>query len=141
MTNDKGAKMRTNEAGLKIYELGDEVQVGNGKVRYTVVNTDAQDHGVVVLKSHNTGNELLRSVENLRLLAHASGRVAETVSEVLEPKIEDEETHLNSAYGRSILFALNLKEHIFAGVGSKSYREKRRAKNKAQKAGHRANRK
>jgi hypothetical protein len=47
--------MFKNETGLKVYEAGDEVQLGKGKVLYNVVE-DLGAEGVLI-RSQNTGRE------------------------------------------------------------------------------------
>lgn len=123
--------MYTNEQGIKVYELGDVVQVGKGKARWTVDFVGVG--GTAVHLKSESGREMVSVIERLTLIENVR-TTTEIVGEVAE------ETPLTSSYGRAILFALQKLPTVFQGVGTKESRARRRAKNKVTRASRKANR-
>lgn len=136
--------MFKNETGLTIYEAGDEIRLGNGKVLYNVV-LDLGD-GVVQIRSQNTGRETPASVERVNLVTnvratqfwdgitqapfdtdlyadedqwvqdHQPGETPAEYKVRTGVKLDGRTT----SYGRLILAALQRKALVFSGARSKN---------------------
>lgn len=148
--------MRKNDAGLTILERGDIVQIGSGKVRYTVLS-DVVTHEAHI-ESHNTGKaqtvdaSRLNLVQSVQDVAYEAGDDVEELNITEEPETLDNSTRAlsdhdtepvveTSAYAKAVLLALNkLQKHVYAGTVRKNVKAKRRGLNRRQKASRKVNR-
>jgi hypothetical protein len=123
----------------------DIVHIGKGKVEYRVgLATDAVN-GFPYIVSGNTGKGKFEDPAKLVLinagavtLAEETEKEADAQAQAAREALEAaKRAHQTSSYGRSILAALQLKAHVFAGA---VFPTKRRAKNRVAKASRKANR-
>lgn len=151
--------MHKNDAGLTILERGDIVQIGSGKVRYTVLADEVESTGSVMhIESHNTGKTQTIARDRLTLVQSVQDVAYEAGADVKELNITEESETLDnstwalseedtkpvketSAYAKAVLFALNaLQKHVYAGTVSEKTKGKRRSLGRRQKASRKANR-
>lgn len=148
--------MRYTEQGLKVYEDGDVVQIGKGKVEWTVFMSEETSPGILRIKSEagSTRNVLEESVTLVHTVQDLTDYEGIDLEEgVLELDSDDEwesgyteyeEVMASepSLYSRSILHGLQFKP-VFQGLkdSARGKLAKRRAKNRVAKASRKANRK
>lgn len=129
--------MYTNEAGLKVYEIGDVVRIGTGRVHWQVTFVGLGQTAVVV-ESLNTGKEKTEVIERLTLVQDV--RTTDEWKAANEAPAE-EPVKETTSYQKAVLFALNrLGKHVYAGTVSKTKKAKTRKLNLRQKASRKANR-
>jgi len=153
--------MITTDKGLKVYEEGDVVRIGKGRVHWVVkgllegeyVHLESQagqkryaEYGNVTLvqnvrdtdewkNAHSTSGYLVG-----REPLFSEEEQAQIMRDV-DGESEEEPVVETSAYAKAVLFALNrLQNHVYAGTVRRNVKAKRRALNRRQKASRKANR-
>lgn len=127
--------MITTDKGLKVYEEGDVVRIGKGRVHWVVKGLL---EGEYVHLESQAGQRRYAEWGNVSLVQNVRDtdewKEAHTVK-AEEPVVE------TSAYAKAVLFALNaLQKHVYAGTVRKNVKAKRRALGRRQKASRKANR-
>lgn len=144
--------MITTDKGLKVYEEGDTVRIGKGKVEWVIKGLLEGEYlhlespsgqrryaewGNVTLVSNirETSPDEFTPIANDSHKVDAEEGADEVTEDLDNPVVE------TSAYQKAVLFALNkLQKHVYAGTVSETKKAKTRRLNGRQKASRKANR-